>query len=151
MRSLILSLGLLMSMSSYAQLTLENARVRAMPPGQPNTAAFMVVNNTGKDDIRLTSVSSSVAKKSEFHQHTKNEQGVLSMSRVPYIDIKAGGSFTFKSGNHHIMIMGLKRMLKPGESVQIQLVDEQGKQYPFELPVVSIMQAQEMKHAHHHH
>ena len=151
MRSLILSLGLFMSMSSFAQLTLENARVRAMPPGQPNTAAFMVLNNTGKHDIRLTSVSSSVSKKSEFHQHTKNAQGVLSMSKVPYIDVKAGGSFTFKSGNHHIMIMGLNRMLKPGELVQIQLVDDQGQQYPFELPVVSIMQAQEMEHAHHHH
>ncbi len=151
MRSLILSLSLFMSMSSYAQLALENARVRAMPPGQPNTAAFMVVNNTGEHDIRLTSVSTPISKKSEFHQHKKNAQGVLSMSKVAYIDIKAGNSFTFKSGDHHIMIMGLKRMLKPGEIVQIQLVDDQGQKYPFELPVVSILQTQEMEHSHHHH
>ena len=150
MRSLILCLGILMSASSYAQLTLENALVRAMPPGQPNTAAFMIMINSGNTDIRLTAVKSSISKKSEFHQHKKSKQGVMSMSRVEFIDIKAGGSFTFKSGGHHIMMMGLKRMLKPGESVQLQLFDDNGQDYAFELPVVSIIQAQEMKHAHHH-
>jgi copper(I)-binding protein len=151
MRSLILGLGLFISASSYAQLTLENPRVRAMPPGQPNTAAFMVVKNSGDKDIKLTSVNSTISKKSEFHQHKKNAQGVLSMSKVDAINVKAGDSFTFKSGEHHIMIMGLKKMLKPGETVQIELVDDQGKIYPFDFPVVSIMQAQEMEHAHHHH
>ncbi len=151
MRSLILCLSLLLSLSSYAQLSIENARVRAMPPGQPNTAAFMMIKNSGTSDIRLTKVSSSASKKSEFHKHEKNDQGVLSMSRVAYIDIKAGGSFVFKSGDHHIMMMGLKKMLKPGEITQLQLFDNNGQDYLFDVPVVSIMQAQKMEHGHHHH
>ena len=151
MRNLIVCFGLMLSLSSHAQLNMENARVRAMPPGQPNTAAFMTIKNSGSKDIRLTRVSSSVSKKSEFHKHEKNEQGVLSMSQVEFIDIKAGGSFIFKSGDHHIMVMGLKKMLKPGEIIQLQLFDNQGQDYLFDVPVVSIMQAQKMEHGHHHH
>ncbi len=152
MRSLILCLGIIVSLNSFAELILEKPRVRAMPPGQPNTAAFLILRNNGKHDIRLISASSSAAKKSEFHQHKKSSNGVMSMSAVEYIDVKAGQSFEFKSGGHHIMMMGLKKPLKPGEHIDLKLQDTQKQEYQFSLPVLSIMAAQKLEtnqHAHH--
>ena len=152
MRNLLICLSLLCSFNAFAELTMESPRVRAMPPGITNTAAFFTLHNSGKQDIRLTSVHTSAANMSEFHQHTMSDKGVMSMSQVHFIDIKAGQSFEFKSGGHHIMIMGLKTSLNPGGQIQLTLQDNHKTQYHFEVPVMSIMAAQKMeknKHTHH--
>ena len=152
MRSLIICLSLLFSINVYAELTAHKPRVRAMPPGQVNTAAFLTLHNKGKQDIRLVSASTNAAKKAEFHQHKMSDKGVMSMSAVDHIDIKAGQSFEFKSGAHHIMVMGLNKMLKPGDTVTLTLVDNQQQEYQFNLPVMSIMAAQNLeKNQHQHH
>ncbi len=152
MRCLIICMSILLSLNTFAELTIDKPRVRAMPPGQPNTAAFLTLHNGGTEDIRLISASTSIAKKSEFHQHKMSSNGVMSMSQVKYIDINAGESFEFKSGGHHIMIMGLKKSLKPGASIDLKLLDNTNTEYQFKLPVMSIMAAQKLeKNQHQHH
>ncbi len=152
MRNLLIYLSLFCSFNAFAELTIESPRVRAMPPGITNTAAFFTLHNSGKHDIRLTSVTTAAAKKSEFHQHTMSDKGIMSMSQVHVIEVKAGQSFEFASGGHHIMIMGLKKSLSPGEYIQLVLQDKQENQYHFEVPVMSIMAAQKMeKNEHTHH
>ncbi len=129
---------------AYAEISLDQERVRAMPPGQVNSAAFFIVRNDGKDDVEFTGVTSSIAKKSEFHQHTMDAKGVMKMSRVMSILLKAGTSFEFKPGAHHIMLMGLKENLIPGQSAMLTLIDSNQKSYEFTLPIVSIMASQKM-------
>jgi len=150
-RLLFISL-LLVTSSAYAQLNMDNGSVRAMPPGQPNSAAFLTLNNTSLVSIRLVEAKASVAKKAEYHSHSKDDKGVMRMAKEAYIEIPAGQSFEFKSGGHHIMLMGLHKTLTPGESVALTLGDSNGKQYSFELPVVSILSGKaEPDHSHHHH
>ncbi|MEY8205735.1 MAG: copper chaperone PCu(A)C [Bermanella sp.] len=152
MRRLLICLSLCCSFNAVAELTLESPRVRAMPPSVSNTAAFFTVHNSGQQDIRLTSVSTPAASNSEFHRHAMSDSGVMSMSRVHFIDIKAGQSFEFNSGGHHIMLMGLHQPLRPGERIQLILQDNNKIQYPFEVPVMSIMAAQQLeKNNHPHH
>jgi len=140
------------SLHSHAQLIASDASVRAMPPGQPNTAAFLSLSNTGGRDIRLVSAATSVSKKAEYHSHTKDDKGVMRMAKEAFVEIKAGETFVFKTGGHHIMIMGLKKALKPGENVDMVLTDSNGTEYSFTFPVVSIMAEQPSQdHSHHHH
>lgn len=142
----------LFSLQGHAQLMASDASVRAMPPGQPNTAAFLSLSNTGDHDIRLVSASTSVSKKAEYHSHTKDPKGVMRMAKEAFVDIKAGETFVFKTGGHHIMIMGLNKALKPGEDVDVVLTDANGTQYSFTFPVVSITDEQPSQdHSHHHH
>lgn len=137
---------------SQAQLEANDAYVRAMPPGQPNTAAFLSLSNTSKQSVELVSATTSVAKKAEYHSHTKDEKGVMRMAKEESIKIEAGETFQFKTGGYHIMLMGLSKTLKPGETVSITLKDKLGNTYPFNLPVVSIMAEQNKQdHSHHHH
>jgi copper(I)-binding protein len=139
------------SLSAQADLTMLQGHVRAMPPGQPNTAAFMQVKNTGKGSITLVSAQTTAAKKSEFHTHTMNEKGVMSMTQVTSITIEPDQTFVFKSGAHHVMLMGLIQPLKPGASIELLLQDSTGTHYTFDVPVVSVLDKAPMKHDHHHH
>lgn len=139
------------ALSAQADLILLDGHVRAMPPGQPNTAAFMQLKNTGKNSITLVSAQTTAAQKSEFHTHSTNDKGVMSMSQVPQITIKPEQVFVFKSGAHHVMLMGLKQPLKPGSSIELSLQDTQGASYTYDLPVVSLLNNAPMKHDHHHH
>ncbi len=152
MRNLIFFLSALYSFNVFAELTMESSRVRAMPPSVSNTAAFFTLHNSGPKDISLTSVSTPAATKSEFHQHSMSDTGVMSMSHVKKVQIKAGQSFEFKSGGHHVMIMGLMKPLRAGDNIELTLSDDLKTQYRFEVPVMSIMAAQKMeKNEHSHH
>jgi copper(I)-binding protein len=143
---------LMLSALSQAQLAMTDGRVRAMPPGQPNTAAFLTLTNKSDQDIELIAASTSVAKKAEYHSHTKDDKGVMRMAKEDSVKIAAGQTFEFKTGGYHIMIMGLKAPLTPGQTVQITLTDTMGKTYPLEFPVVSIMaEKSNQDHSHHHH
>ena len=137
--------------TAQADLVLLDGHVRAMRPGQPNTAAFLQVKNTGSQAITLINAQTQAAKKSEFHTHTMNEKGVMSMTQVPNIVIEPHQIFVFESGAHHVMLMGLTKPLKPGGRVELSLQDTQGASYTYDLPVVSILDKAPMKHDHHHH
>jgi len=150
MRSLMVACLLGLASASWGEVLVENAFVRAMPPGQPNTAAFMLMKNTNDAPVRLTKVSTPVAKKAEFHSHSKDSHGVMRMRKEAYVDIPAQGAFEFKSGGHHIMLMGLTRPLKVDETVSITVEDSDGQTYSFTLPVRSIVASQSQHHHHHH-
>jgi len=143
------SIGLFSALS-HSEIHIEQARIRAMPPGQVNSAAFFIIHNTGKKDIRLTKVISSVSNKAEYHQHVMDKNGVMKMSRVMSIVVKAGQSFEFKPGAHHIMLMGLIQNLIPGQSSNITLTDDNNVSYHFVFPIVSIMATHKMGSKKHH-
>lgn len=147
----ILSALLLTALNAQAELIMLDGHVRAMPPGQPNTAAFMQLKNTGKQTVTLVTAQTPAAQKSEYHTHTMNDKGVMSMSQVPSIRIKPDEVFQFKSGAHHVMLMGLVKPLKPGEKISLSLQDNQGQTYTYQVPVVSILDKKPMNHDHHHH
>jgi len=135
---------------AYADLVISDAQVRAMPPGQPNTAAFLTLHNTSDEAVTLVSATTNVAKKAEFHNHVKNSAGVMSMQQVPNITIDAHSKFVFKSSSFHIMLMGLHNMLKPGAEVELVVSDQQGQTYTYNVPVVSMVD-KGMHHHHHNH
>lgn len=144
--------AMLFSGASLAQdLVLKNGHVRIMPPGQPNTAAFLTLENTSDKDIVLVKASSPVAKKSEYHTHTKNSQGVMAMRQVMSVTIKAHSTFEFKSGAHHIMLMGLQKNLKADEKVNVNLTSQQGMSYEYDLSAVSVLNEKPHDNSHHQH
>lgn len=147
----LLSALLFTALNAQAELIMLDGHVRAMPPGQPNTAAFLQLKNTGTQTITLVGANTPAAKKSEYHTHTMNDKGVMSMSQVPSIEVKPGQVFKFKSGAHHVMLMGLSKPLTPGEKIKLALQDTQGQNYTYQVPVVSLLDKKPMNHNHHHH
>lgn len=82
-----------------------------------DTALFMMIKNNSNIDDQLLNVHSDAAKMVQMHQSEVDMNGVSSMHGVETIDIPAGGSAELKPGGYHVMLMGLTRDLKEGDSI----------------------------------
>lgn len=116
----IFALAMLLAWSgvSSAQVQVQDAWVRAAVQGQSATGAFMSL--TSKEGARLIGVSSPVAGVVEIHE-MKMDGDVMKMRAVAGLDLPPGRSVVLKPGGYHVMMMDLKRALKVGERVPLEL------------------------------
>lgn len=94
--------------------------VRAIAPGQTISAAFMVLKNDSDEDIDLVKASSDIATSVELHEHV-HEDGMMKMRQVPKISIAAKGETELKPGGYHIMLIDLKKAIKPDDIINLTL------------------------------
>jgi copper(I)-binding protein len=123
---------------SSAHIEVSDAYVRGLPPGQPNTAAFMSVLNDTADDVTLVSVNSTAAKAVEMHRHS-HVNGVMQMRQVSAIDIESGEQFEFSPGGYHIMLIGLHKPLRHGDNVELELFFSSGAKVMLSTVVRSVL------------
>ena len=135
----LLTAGLLLlsTQLSAAPLIVEDLYIRATPPNSKNSAAFMVIRNAHKKEIKLIAVGSDIADRVELHQHIM-DNGLMKMRQVKEILIKAEGSLALQPGGYHLMFLNLKQPLKEGESVILSLSFDNGQQLIFDTPVKKI-------------
>lgn len=88
-------------------LTVSDAVIRPLLPGQTNTAAYLTINNPSNKDCLLLEVDSPHAKAVEFHTH-HYEQGMVKMRPLETLQLNAGSSLTFEPGGLHLMLFGVK-------------------------------------------
>ena len=99
----------------------KDAWVRGTVPAQKVTGAFMEINS--KQAARLVSAASPVAQAVEMHTMSM-AHGVMKMSQVDGIDVPAGKTVKLAPGGYHLMFMGLRQQMKPGERVPLTLTFE---------------------------
>ena len=93
--------------------------------GAGNGAIYVTLSNSGAQADSLVSASSDVAQTVELHE-VKHDGGVMKMRPVQAIPVPAKGKTELKPGGYHIMLLGLKQDLKPGEKVPVTLKFERG-------------------------
>ena len=86
-------------------------------------AAYMALKLAGKEADRLVKATSPDAAMVEMHTMAI-ENGVMRMHEVKAIDLKPGATTELKPGGFHIMMIGLKRPLREGESIKLTLTFE---------------------------
>ena len=123
---------------ALAELSIQQGYVRGLPPGQPTTAAFMRLVNTGDEDIVVTGAASSGARTAEIHSH-KHHHGMMSMEKVDRVVIPANGEFVLASGQYHLMLINLTKPLREGDQVQIRLLNGDAELTSAILPVRSVL------------
>lgn len=135
---LLLTVMLLLSGAVSAQavddVVIEGAYVRAVPPGQPNSAAFMKVNNKGGAGHALVAGSTPAAAVVELHTHTM-EGGMMRMREVEKIELPAGETVSLQPGGLHVMLIGLKQKLVPEQTIPLTLRYEDGSEVSLQVPV----------------
>jgi len=119
---------------------------RAVPPGQPTSAAFMTLHNPQTSDRALVEARSKAAKNVELHTHTM-DGGMMRMRRIDRIDIKAGGTTELKPGGLHVMLIGLQQPMPAGSSIALELVFDDGSVLLVDAPVRDV--ARTMQHNKH--
>ncbi|MBK1631046.1 hypothetical protein CKO31_09900 [Thiohalocapsa halophila] len=107
---------------------------RAVPPGQANSAAFMVLRNTGDSDRALVAAESTAADTVELHTHTMDD-GMMQMRRIERIELPAGEAVTLAPGGLHVMLIGLAEQLQPGMDVALTLIFDDGARQSITAPV----------------
>lgn len=105
--------------TTTGSLTVQNPWARASAGQAGNSAAFLTLVGTGPAD-RLVSASAPVAAKVELHETTM-DGNVMRMRPVAGIDVAPGRPAELKPGGLHIMLLGLTRPLKAGESFPLTL------------------------------
>jgi copper(I)-binding protein len=104
-------------------LRVSNPFARATPPGAKVAGAFMSIENQGKEADRLVSASSPVAGLVEIHEMAMGG-GMMKMRAIKGIEVKPGATVVLKPGGYHVMLEDLKRPLKQGEQIPVQLMFE---------------------------
>src|SRR5258708_6157335 len=97
-----------------------NAWVRAMPPSQTNSAAYMIVTNNSSKEVVITSVTSDISGAAEIHQMSDTND-IMHMAVIADLHIPAGGKVGLKPGGFHIMLINLKKPVKEGDIVPVTL------------------------------
>lgn len=103
---------------ALAQVDVTMAWARPAVPGQTGTGAFMTI--VSKDGARLVGAASPVAGVVEIHEMAM-DNNVMKMRAIPALELPAGREVQLKPGGHHVMLLDLKRPLKAGDKVQIEL------------------------------
>ncbi len=142
MNKLSLILFLLLSLNSTLLLAGDvnviDPYVRAVPPGQTVSAAFLQLENTSDKSRYVVNASSPVAKVVELHSHV-HDNGMMKMRRIEMIEIPAHSKTILQPGGLHIMLIGLHKPLKLEQKVSITLEFDNGNKQTLEAPVRKIM------------
>ena len=89
------------------------------------SAAYASLTSQSAD--RLIGVETPIAQHAELHTHTMKSDGTMEMRGVDAIALKAGETVVLKpNGPYHVMLIGLKQPLKPGESFPMTFIFQNG-------------------------
>jgi copper(I)-binding protein len=123
--------------SATDSVRVKDPYARAVPPGQPNSAVFMDLANDSDTARALVGAESSAADVAELHTHIL-EDGMMKMRQIERIDLPAGKTVTLRPGGLHVMLIGLKKQLVPGDSVDLTLIFADGSRELVKAPVHKI-------------
>jgi hypothetical protein len=115
-------------------VTIHEPWARASLGNAPNSAAYMTLETTGEVPDRLVASSSPVAERAELHSHAMDGD-VARMRPVDAVEVVPGAPTVLAPGGLHIMLIGLKQRLAPGDSVSLTLLFEQAGEITIDAPV----------------
>lgn len=140
LKSLAFFLWLLFGMGcsdqSISSVTIKNAWVRQNIPPQTMTAAYFFIHNQGAATA-LISASTPAAEVAEIHVMT-TDGNIMRMKKIDRLPIPENGSATLQPGGNHLMLIGLRRDLAPGDSLALTLTFANGYAQEVRAPVVSV-------------
>jgi copper(I)-binding protein len=121
MRTLLLSgfFALAAVTAANAAIEVKDATIRPPFQGAQMTAGYVTLKNAGPAD-KLVGASCDCADKVELHE-TMVMQGMAHMMATPVVPVPAGGEVKFAPGGRHLMIVGLKAPLHPGDKAKMTL------------------------------
>ena len=102
-------------------LVIENIWIREAPPTVKVLAGYMTLKNPTDQDITLSCAESPAFEDVMFHK-TEISDGIAKMRHAEEIVIPAHSSFELTPGDHHLMLVGRKELLKEGDKVNIKLI-----------------------------
>lgn len=124
--------------TKLGNLTIERLWARPSIGQTGNSVAYMRITNAGALADVLVSVATPVAKAAELHE-TQMEGNVMRMRRAEGgVAIPPAGITEFEPGGLHVMLLGLTKPLKEGDSFPLTLTFEKAGPVTVEVTVAPI-------------
>jgi copper(I)-binding protein len=118
-------------------LTIANAWARATPPGATTAAAYFTVTNTGTAADTLTGASAPMAGMTMLHK-MEMTGSVMKMRMVDGIAIPPGKSVTLAPDGFHVMMTGVTKPLKAGDTLPLTLTFAKAGAVTLTVPVLPV-------------
>jgi len=117
------------------KIVVKNPWIVEPPPGPNTTMMGMTIVNEGDEADYLIGAKTDIAQRVEIHK-TVIENNVAKMIPQKRVKIPPKGKVEFKHHGYHVMIIGLKKRLKAGEKVKVDLIFEKSGKVEVEVPIV---------------
>jgi periplasmic copper chaperone A len=130
MKILLAALILIAPLAQQKVPTAAKAWIKAPAAGEKTAMAFVVVDNPTMYDVYLTQASTDVADRVQFQKVVKDKTEVTEFVIAP-----AYGSVELTPEGVRMVLMDLKRPLKPGDKVWLALTTDGGLQIDVEAEV----------------
>ena len=98
------------------------------------SAVYFVIANDGSEADALIGAATEAARKADIHE-TRVQNDVAEMVPVPRVVVPARGRVAFKPGGYHVMLVGLTRELKEGETLKLTLQFEKSRAITLDAPI----------------
>lgn len=129
LRSLsFISCALLISSAAIAHdyragdVHIDHPYARASVAGQTSGAAYLTLENKGKQSDSLISAQSPAAQSVEIHSMSMTADHVMRMREIGSIELKPQEKVVMQPGDgYHIMLLGLKAPLQAGDKLPLTL------------------------------
>lgn len=125
-----------------SNLSISDAYIRAMAPGQNVTAFYFTLENDSETPWVVVGFSAKGSDRTELHE-TIIENGVAKMQAVDVLVVEPDESLVAKPGGLHGMLWELNKPLNVGDNVDItiELLDDDQKPQVLEVsvPVIEMM------------
>lgn len=128
-------------------LAFQNTYIIAAPPGVETMAAYLTVVNSGKQDRKIVRIDSHQFDSAEIHRSTV-EAGVARMEKLDILQVPAKSKVELSPGGLHVMLIGPKQPVLPGELVILRLEEADGTEHNLAIKVI-FTAADREEHDHH--
>lgn len=117
------------STTAASPLTIENAWVKTADSGM--TAVFGQLRNTGGSSITVISAATSASPRTELHEVVMVGGAMQMRPKKGGFVIRPGATYPLAPGGNHIMVIGLKAPIRPGDKIDVKLSLADGSSVKF--------------------
>jgi periplasmic copper chaperone A len=132
------------------ELEADDGWSRATAPGQTVAAGYLELRNSTQRADALIAASTPAAASVELHTASL-QNGIMRMRRLDRLALPAGRTVTLAPGGHHLMLIGLRQRLVPGQSISVTLQFASGRSITTRLAVRDSNANRHEDHRHHEH
>lgn len=113
--------------ATSADLEFTDVWTRQPAGGQPNSAVYGTVTNTGGTDVTITGASVEITDRVELHEVVM-EDGLMTMQeRDGGFVVPAGGSITLEPGGLHVMVFDIDAETYPTDALDVTFSFDSGE------------------------
>lgn len=126
-------IGLFLVTSTVAlaePVQVRNAWIPEAPPNARMLAGYLDLENAGSTPVVIVAARAEGFGRVEIHR-TVTEDGVSRMRRQDRLVVDPGQTVTFEPGGLHLMFMHMDRRPRPGDRVEVELIDAEGVSWTF--------------------